>query len=258
MLNIRFAFDDAIRAVTLFSDELRIPSLPAAVLLMQGDVINHYRHALNHYLTISLSAPFLQNSSLGTPYQKWVRVNNDNFELLAFAIQNLLRYSSRLFHETEHLAMIRERNFTGHAERSNAYTSPIVESSFRGAKIGFEVLPDEEFLIRHIRQGPLKERFGQRGSPGTPMIYFRMDDTQTPPREIEIDPTEYQASTAVIWERRVSIHDRSNLFAIQDEAQKELDLLDGLHFTYVTACGESLMELNPYQKFEEMNESYWI
>ena len=39
MLNIRFVFDDAITAVDQFVDRLTIPSLPAAVFLMQQDVL---------------------------------------------------------------------------------------------------------------------------------------------------------------------------------------------------------------------------
>jgi hypothetical protein len=91
MLHLAFVFDDAIRALSEHADRLAVAPLPATVYLMQMDVINHYRYALDHYLTVPLDAPFLQNSSLGTPYQKWAHFTNEDFGLLSFAVHNLLR-----------------------------------------------------------------------------------------------------------------------------------------------------------------------
>jgi hypothetical protein len=73
--------------------------------MMQLDAVNHYRHALDHYFTLTLNEPFLQNSSIGTPYQKWAYFTNEDFGMLSFAIHNLLRYTSRLVHETEGMAL---------------------------------------------------------------------------------------------------------------------------------------------------------
>lgn len=101
MLNLSFIFADAIHALQIDSSRLTVQPLPAAVYLMQVDVLNHYRYALEHYLCLTLNEPFLQNSSLGTPYQKWAHFTNEDFEMLSFAIHQLLRYTSRLFHETE-------------------------------------------------------------------------------------------------------------------------------------------------------------
>lgn len=70
MLNLAFMFDDAIHAMTRYAEDLAVAPLPAAVYMMQVDVLNHYDYALKHYLTVALDAPFLQDSSLGTPYQK--------------------------------------------------------------------------------------------------------------------------------------------------------------------------------------------
>ncbi len=55
--------------------------LPAAVYMMQADVINHYQYALENYLTLTLNE--VENSSLRTPYQKWARVTNEDFTILA-------------------------------------------------------------------------------------------------------------------------------------------------------------------------------
>src|SRR6516164_5056472 len=99
MLNLSFVFDDAIRAVANYGNCLEITPLPSTVYLMQVDVINHYQHALDHYLTLTLDEPFLQNSSFGTPYEKWAHWTNDDFQMLSRTVQNLLSYTSRLFHE---------------------------------------------------------------------------------------------------------------------------------------------------------------
>ena len=47
-LNLAFIFDDAVRALAGHANRLAVAPLPATVYLMQGDVINHYRHALDH------------------------------------------------------------------------------------------------------------------------------------------------------------------------------------------------------------------
>ena len=43
-----------------------------------SDIVNSAIHVLYHYLTLTLEEDFLQNSSRGTPYQKWAIVNNNN------------------------------------------------------------------------------------------------------------------------------------------------------------------------------------
>src|SRR5262249_27387156 len=100
MLNLSFIFEDANTSLAKYADRLAVVPLPAAVYMMQVDVLNHYRYALSHYLMLTLDEPYLQNSSLGTPYQKWAYFVNENFEMLSFAIHNLMRYTSRLVHET--------------------------------------------------------------------------------------------------------------------------------------------------------------
>jgi hypothetical protein len=39
--------------------------------MMQQDVISHYQYAMSHYFNLTLKEKYLQNSSIGTPYQKW-------------------------------------------------------------------------------------------------------------------------------------------------------------------------------------------
>src|SRR5690349_10447726 len=101
MLNLSHIFEDANAAIAGYADRLAVVPLPAAVYMMQVDVLNQYRHALGHYFTLTLDESFLQNSSLGTPYEKWAFFVNRDCEMLSFAIHNLLRYTSRLVHETQ-------------------------------------------------------------------------------------------------------------------------------------------------------------
>ena len=90
MLNVSFIFEDAKAAMSEYADRLAVAPLPAAVYMMQVDVLNHYRYALTHYFTLTLGEPILQDSSLGTPYQKWAFFVNKNFAMLSFAVHHLL------------------------------------------------------------------------------------------------------------------------------------------------------------------------
>src|SRR5262245_32385202 len=177
MLNLAFIFDDAIHVLTRYANDLAVVPLPAAVYMMQVDVINHYHYALEHYLTVALDAPFLQDSSLGTPYQKWAYFTNEDFGMLSFAVHNLLRYTSRPIHETECLVPTGGRSFeelrSAYAERllqsgekfweertikSNSYTNPICEIRHRNKSIGVMVHDDYRLSIVGVRTEPSPER----------------------------------------------------------------------------------------------------
>ena len=64
MLNLRPIFVDALEVFSEFGNELSINSLPAAVYMMQLDVVNHYEYALTHYFPLTLNEDFLKNSSI--------------------------------------------------------------------------------------------------------------------------------------------------------------------------------------------------
>lgn len=89
MLNIEPVFSDARISILDAGDHLEAASLAATVYLMQRDVINQYRYALDHHLTVELTAPFLQNSSLGTPFQKWAKFTNDECDGLSNCMEKL-------------------------------------------------------------------------------------------------------------------------------------------------------------------------
>ena len=142
MLNLEPIFNHAIAAFEEFSDALEIRPLPAAIYLMQRDVVNHYEYAITHYFPIPLSMPYLQNSSIGSPYEKWRKFTNDDFDLLAFAIHNLIRYTSRFVYETVGVGLQKQNR---HREikslMGDRYTKPLCDIRLYGRQIGITVLP---------------------------------------------------------------------------------------------------------------------
>jgi hypothetical protein len=139
MLNIEPVFSDARISILDAGDHLEAASLAATVYLMQRDVINQYRYALDHYLTVELTAPFLQNSSLGTPFQKWAKFTNDDFALLSFHIQNLVRYTARLLCETLSRKRDEERDFAKSKDASSKYIPLLVNLAPAAFGIGVRV-----------------------------------------------------------------------------------------------------------------------
>ncbi|MCK6544994.1 hypothetical protein L6R52_03945 [Myxococcota bacterium] len=92
-------FAAPITVVSRDDPSIETPALPICVLMMQQDVINALHHARTHYLTIPLSEPFLQNSSLGSPYNKWSYFTNADFAVLAETVTALAKYTHRLIAE---------------------------------------------------------------------------------------------------------------------------------------------------------------
>jgi hypothetical protein len=65
-------------------------SLQVVVYHVLGDLVNAAEHALIHYFPLTLAEPFLQNSSIGTPYQKWAKITNEDFEHVDQCVRLLL------------------------------------------------------------------------------------------------------------------------------------------------------------------------
>ncbi|MEI6206716.1 MAG: hypothetical protein WCP20_08040 [Desulfuromonadales bacterium] len=68
-----------------------------------AEVVDDATHALRHYLTLTLSEPYLQNSHHGSPYKKWAYVNNDNFNRLDQHIKMLIPFIESIHAETRTL-----------------------------------------------------------------------------------------------------------------------------------------------------------
>jgi hypothetical protein len=146
MLNIKPVFSDALTSILDGGDHLEAAPLAATIYLMQRDVINQYRYALEHYLTAELSAPFLQNSSLGTPFQKWAKFTNDDFKLLSFLIHNLIRYTARLLSETLSGKHKGQREFAKSKEASDKYISVLVKLT--PAEVGIGLFINEPYSVK--------------------------------------------------------------------------------------------------------------
>jgi hypothetical protein len=65
-------------------------SLTVVLYHLLGDVVNAAEHALTHYFPLTLAEPFLQESSFGTPYQKWAKFTNDDFRKLDQCVRRLV------------------------------------------------------------------------------------------------------------------------------------------------------------------------
>jgi hypothetical protein len=65
-------------------------SLAVVLYHLLGDVVNAAEHALIHYFPLTLSESFLQNSSIGTPYQKWAKFTNEDFQNVDQCLRRLI------------------------------------------------------------------------------------------------------------------------------------------------------------------------
>jgi hypothetical protein len=258
MLNLAFVFDDAIRALAGHSDRLEIASLPAAVYLMQVDVINHYRYALDHYLTVPLEAPFLQNSSLGPPYQKWAYFTNEDFGMLSFAVHNLLRYTSRLVHESECISLRESGRYAERKRTSNAYTDPICEIRYRNKSIGITFHDDHRLSIIAVRTERSPERVIARSTGGGPTLFFRVtSDPDGNEQEQPIGLEEFQRVTETIRAETIDIHDRSRLRILRERGQREIAGLQERNCAFAEICNVFYQSRRVTEPFEKLNESYW-
>ena len=147
MLNLAPIFEKAIDACDEFGDHLRVPPLPVAVYMMQRDVINHYRYAATHYFPISLTEPYLQDSSLGPPFTKWAKFTNDDFDLLSFTCITLMRYTSRLVYMTVYPGLEAAGRLRETKERCDGLTSPICQYNYAAKTIGIRVNEDHTLTI---------------------------------------------------------------------------------------------------------------
>lgn len=64
------------------------------------DLLNATHFALTHYLPLTLHESFLQNSSLGTPYQKWAKITSEEFAILDSCLIRLLAVAKLWYEQT--------------------------------------------------------------------------------------------------------------------------------------------------------------
>lgn len=152
MLNLAPIFSDAIRVCGEFGDALRIAPLPTAVYMMQRDVITSYRYALTHYFPISLHEHYLQDSSIGPPYAKWAKFTNEDFDVFGFACLTLMRFTSRIVHETVYPGLKAEGRLRDYKSYGDRYTGPICSSKHNSRSVGIRVHDDNRLEITEFSQ----------------------------------------------------------------------------------------------------------
>jgi len=241
MFNLAFLFDDALESMAGHhkppDDHANNIPLPAAVYLMQADVINLYTFAMDHYFILPLDAHCLQNSSLGSPYEKWAHFSNENFEKLAFGINNLLRYTSRLVHGPWARTVPgdgRERS-SEIMSKWNQYTELIFESNHR--QYGILINPDQFLFVTPVKITPSIGSLVTRSSaPGCQFIQFR--DEQGQVSEDRITNEEAALLASQIRPRKIDITNRAVLQELHEEGHGEITLLTEKHVAFGEVCNE--------------------
>jgi hypothetical protein len=254
MLNLTFMFDDANRALTKFASRLAVFPLPAAVYLMQRDVINHYNYALDHYFTLTLHEPFWRNSSIGPPYQKWAYFTNEDFGLLSFTIHNLLRYTSRLVHETECAVLVDEAKYSDYP-----YTDLLCEMKYRGKRVGVSIEDNNRLVIVAARIEGIATKLIARGGVGAPTKYFRVScDEEGLEHEVPIEKEEYDRLRPQIRPATIDISNRSVLCDLRERGKHEVAELEKRNQAFAEACTTYYRLHGVTEPFSNLNESYWV
>ena len=225
VLKLQFIFEDSIKCLDNASEILQIPSLPIKVFMLQQDVINHYEYAIYHYFKCDLNEGFLQNSSLGSPYQKWMKFTNDDFDLLHYSIHTLLKYTSRLWHETELIYRLSKRNLDSIKEDSNRYTGLLCNINYQSKKIGICVNDNNILHLSSIALEGIKQDNGHWSS---------------------------------IKTTQIEIEDRSVIKDIISEAEIEIEALNNLKNQYSNRCRSYLSNHDPLQEFDNLHASSYI
>ena len=78
---------------------MRHDALPMVVFHGLGDLVNAMEQGVRHYFPLTLREGFLQNSSLGTPYQKWAKFTNDDFAAVDACLKRLLPAMWTSYHD---------------------------------------------------------------------------------------------------------------------------------------------------------------
>jgi len=249
MLSLEFLFEEAIQAMRKNSARLSVIPLPAAIYMMQVDLINHYRHALDHYFTVPLTAHFLQDSSIGTPYQKWAYFTNEDFELLSFTVHNLLRYTSRLIHDID----------TQTKAHSNLFTSLICEIKYGGKRPGIFVHDNNSLTLTPLHVSPSIGNLIMRGDGKGPSKFFlQWTDESGQKQEQRIEKEEFDRRQSQIRPETIEIGDRSVLKSLHDRGIVEIDGLVEKNRTFADICSQFYGSRNVAEPFRSLHASYWI
>jgi|GEM_PF-3412329 len=84
-LDVLFAY-----IVNMVTDGRQTSSLAVTIHYLLEDVANAVDYATTHYFPLSLDEPFLQSSGFGSPYRKWAKFTNDDFEDVERCLRRLI------------------------------------------------------------------------------------------------------------------------------------------------------------------------
>jgi hypothetical protein len=257
MLNLAFLFDDAIQALTVHPERVQVPPLPAAVHLMQVDVINHYRYALNNNFTLFLQSPTLQNSSLGSPYQKWAFFTNKYFEMFSFAVHNLLRYTARL----AQALLVEEPNDELRAWQAKdcLYIDLKSELARHQKPVGIFVHEDNTLTLTALIVDPPQGLLMATGKIGEPAQYHVLEIDETG-REVKkpITKEEFKARESQMRPKRIDIGDRTILNDLQARGMAEIQTLVERNQKFAAACNTFYESRKPSEPFSSLFPACYV
>jgi hypothetical protein len=258
MLNLAPIFEDAITAMRDHSNLLEVKPLPATVFLLQCDVINHYRYALTHYFNLTLNEHYLQNSSIGTPYEKWAKFANEDFEMFSFCTHNLIRYTSRLIHETWCPALRNAERYSERTRLSNGYTVPICDINYKHTSIGVRIGADETLAVTPFAKSASYEGTVRviSGGEGTSRWFHTTVDAEGEEIEREISKDHFIELTRTLREREYEIRDRSMLTALQSQGLEEVEKLVELNRQFGDLCKQYEATNSAFTPFDHLHQSW--
>lgn len=268
MLNLAYVYDDAIDALGQHGEQLLINALPPTVFLMQRDAINHCRYALNHYLPLTLDKPFLQNSSIGTPYEKWAKFTNSDFEMLSARINILLHYTVRMIHEACQARIQTALDTTRqHKEATSLidrmrrqisrYQDPMCDIRYHGHKIGIHVEPENRMVLTKLSY--TRQHSGR--------LIIEHKDGVTTNRLVTTDEDGIECTQMISDEaarermkvlkgETIDISDRSTICQLQKEGLAEVADLESKNKRFGKACDKFLKKRSIVQPFDNLVQEW--
>lgn len=268
MLNLAYVYDDAVDTLEQHGKLLSINALPPTVFLMQRDVINHYRYALSHYLPLTLDKPFLQNSSIGTPYEKWAKFTNSDFEMLSARINILLHYTVRLIHEVCQAHIRTALDTTRkHGEvpalidqmrqRISRYQDPMCDIRYHDHKIGINVEPENRMVLTKLsytRHHPGRLTMESRDGVTTNRL-VTTDEDGTEHTQVISDEAARERMKVLKGEI-IDISDRSTICQLQKEGLAEVINLESKNKHFGKVCDKFLKKRSIVQPFDNLVQEW--
>jgi hypothetical protein len=255
MLNLSFMFDDAVAGMTAHAEHLRTSPLAATVYMMQLDVINHYRRILDEVFVDDMSERCLLNSSHGAAFPE--RANKHNAKL-AYTIAILLRYTSRLAHETKIEVLMKSSQYDQMKTQSNFYTCPICGTRDNKNRIGFKLSRETLEITSLCTSPPFEFRETKSVLAKNPTFYLITTDAQGGKHEREATLEEYMRNIIHIRLDEFDIRDRWALTRLKSAGEKEVSALAQKNRVFGEACNAYYKSRKAAEPFNGLIESWMM